>query len=218
MVHFGELTSTRTLIVCVFQILDSVLAYLTPPVFWALRGGGAGSWGVIVNATFRTFPTFEATRSTVTFTAANSTVVGALGEAYANHVFDWDSMAVGQYFYMLASGVGATYTAAVSSYIPRASTEQAIDALAPLFSDFLKAGAELASNTTTTTTINTLLARSDDQVGGYLVLGSRLIPAESYKSPKNIGRVYKQLIDVGSIGYGHRSALFIARRLRIGSS
>jgi len=30
-----------------------------------MRGGGAGSWGVIVSATFQTFPTFNVTLSDV---------------------------------------------------------------------------------------------------------------------------------------------------------
>jgi hypothetical protein len=35
-------------------------------VFWAMRSGGAGSWGVIIDATFRTLPIFNATLHKVT--------------------------------------------------------------------------------------------------------------------------------------------------------
>ncbi|KAF8527008.1 FAD-binding domain-containing protein [Hysterangium stoloniferum] len=39
--------------------LLTVNSVSNPDLFWALRGGGAGSWGVIVSTTFRTFPTFN---------------------------------------------------------------------------------------------------------------------------------------------------------------
>lgn len=171
------------------------------PVFWALRGGGAGSWGVIVNATFKTFPTFNATQSTVVFSADNSNTIGALGEKYAKHIFDWDSMSAGQYFSIVYSGIGTTYTVVASSYFPRATAEDVATAMAPLIADFQLTGAALLLNTTVTTTINTLLAQPDDQVGTYTLLGSRLIPASSFEAPEDFGNVYKQLIDAGSYGY-----------------
>ncbi|KAJ3575466.1 hypothetical protein NP233_g1083 [Leucocoprinus birnbaumii] len=168
-------------------------------VFWALRGGGAGSWGVIVNTTFSTFPTFQAVRSRVLFLATGSLVIGATGAAYARHVFDWDSMNVGQYYYTV--GVGSNYTIIVDTIFPNATEAQATRALAPLFTELLLSGAVPISNTTVTATINELLATGDDLCGGYAVLGSRLIPAASYRSsPLAIGDAYRRLADVGSIG------------------
>lgn len=201
MVYCAKLTNTGTLIVRLTHAhLNDDRNPILSSVFWALRGGGAGSWGVVVSATFQTFPTFEATQSTVVFTAANSTVIGALGEAHAKHISDWDSMNAGQSLAIQLTGAGSAYVVAVSSYFPRASAEQSILALAPLFSDFLNSGAALISNTTATTTINTLLTLTDDAAGTYGVVGSRLIPQRSFKSPKKIGGVYKQLFDVGTVG------------------
>ncbi len=156
---------------------------------------------MIVNATFTTFPTFNATKSTIILSAADSTAVGALAEANARHVFDWDSINAGQALSILHSGVGTIYTVVVSSYFPRATADEAIAALAPLVADFRLVGVSLLSNTTSTTTINTVLAQADDQTGGYGLVGSRLIPASSYETPEKIGNVFKQLIDAGTIGY-----------------
>lgn len=130
-------------------------------------------------------------------------MVGALGEAHAKHIFDWDSMHASQSLFLQATGVSSAYTAAVSSFFPRASAEEATAALAPLFSDVLASGAEVISNTTTTKTINTILNSPDDPSGTYGVVGSRLIPQESFKSPNKFREVYKRLADVGTTGYVH---------------
>lgn len=168
-------------------------------LFWALRGGGAGTWGIIVNSTFETFPTFQATRSQVLFLATGGVVVGAAGAAYAKRVFDWDSMNVGQYYYTV--GVGTTYTIIVDTIFPNATAQQAATALAPLFADLVAAGAVPISNTTSSATINELLAIGDDLCGGYAVLGSRLIPSAIYKSsPESIGNAYRRLVGVKSVG------------------
>ncbi len=56
------------------------------PVFWALRGGGAGSWGVVVSATFRTFPTFNATTSLVSMVANDTVALGSIIAVHAKHI------------------------------------------------------------------------------------------------------------------------------------
>ncbi|KXN85639.1 hypothetical protein AN958_10976 [Leucoagaricus sp. SymC.cos] len=168
-------------------------------LFWAMRGGGAGSWGVIVNATFRTFPTFEATRSTVVLTATNSSTIGAITEAHAKHVFDFDSMKASQYYSVTYSGSNTTYIFSIVTYFPHTTSEQAMVALEPLFRDILDAGGVLISNTMATASINELFPQGDDLAGTYDVLGSRLIPESSYRqSPKDVGDVFKHLVDAGT--------------------
>ncbi|KAJ7705513.1 hypothetical protein B0H17DRAFT_1193179 [Mycena rosella] len=59
-------------------------------LFYALRGGRSGSWGVIVSTTFRTFPTFNVTSSIILSSAANNIAAGALATIHAQHIFDMD--------------------------------------------------------------------------------------------------------------------------------
>lgn len=37
-------------------ILRTVNEYNSPDLFWALRGGGGGTWGVITKATYKAYP------------------------------------------------------------------------------------------------------------------------------------------------------------------
>ncbi len=49
--------------------------YRNKDLFWALRGGGGGTWGVVTSATYKTHPStpFSAASITVNSTNANST-------------------------------------------------------------------------------------------------------------------------------------------------
>jgi hypothetical protein len=129
----------------------------------------------------------------------NSTDVGAAGEIYAKHAFDWDAMHVGQYYWILSSINGSVII--VDTIFPNATAEEATAALTALFADLSSgAGAVMFSSTMHTGTINDLLAQPDDLIGDYVFLGSRLIPSASYRSPKIIGDAYNRLIQVGSTG------------------
>ncbi|KAF5354160.1 hypothetical protein D9756_007149 [Leucocoprinus leucothites] len=169
-------------------------------LFWAMTGGGPGSWGVIANATFRTYPTFEATRYTVLVAANDSTTVGAICEAQAKHTFELDSMKAGIYFGAAYIGSNfSTYTVSFDAYFPNVTSEQAMAALAPTFKDIHDVGGAVFSNTTTTASINELLALNDDEAGSFALLGSRLVPESLYReSPEAIGAAYKRLLDAGT--------------------
>ncbi|KAJ7729749.1 FAD-binding domain-containing protein [Mycena metata] len=171
-------------------------------LFYALRGGGAGSWGVVVAATFRTFPTFNSTFGLFTLSAANNTAMAALATLHAQHIFDFDATNSSQYFVVSADLTGTTTTSTMTleTYMINQTVEQSQVIMAP----FLTAaqalpGVAVVSSNYTYGLMNDLLSQPDDSVGDNLAMGSRLIPESTYKnSYKTAGEVYQQLLDAGT--------------------
>ncbi|KAK0195148.1 hypothetical protein F5146DRAFT_273761 [Armillaria mellea] len=124
-----------------FEVVTADSTYLkvnereNADLFWALRGGGAGSWGVVVSATFRTFPTFNATISLVSMVANDTVAIGSPLATHAKHIFDWDDLHSGQYFYAYKNTTADAYMLALVSYFPRISSGEAKAALKSFLDD-----------------------------------------------------------------------------------
>jgi hypothetical protein len=172
----------------------STYSELFYPVFWALRGGGAGSWGVITSVTIKTYPTFNATLYEVILMIPSIKLVSDVMSAHAHYVFDWEP--AGQY-YELGTLPEGTFIA-FSTYFLSTTAEEAITKMAPFFDEVLLLGMVVLSNATTTALANELVYNADDQVGGLAVIGSRLIPSAAYKdTPKVIGQAHEELVNSG---------------------
>ncbi len=181
-----------------FSSADFLMTLIFLPVFWALRGGGAGSWGVVVSATFRTFPTFSATISHVSMVANDTAAIGSIMATHAKHIFDWDDLSMGQYVYANKNTTGDAYILTFISYFPSISSDEASAALKPFLDDAEEFG-QIAGQQFNETNINDGVTDVDDVVGSNLVLGSRLIPASAYRDhPDTFGHVYTQLLDAGA--------------------
>ncbi|KAJ6466801.1 FAD-binding domain-containing protein [Mycena sanguinolenta] len=172
-----------------------------PDLFYALRGGGAGSWGVMVSATFRTYPTFNATASSIYLSAANDTVMSSLATLHAQHIFDWDSVHAGQYFSLFkGNGTDAPFIFFLNTFMPNKTTSQSMELLAPFLNASLAIpGVALLSQEFTYGDINDALFSADDSVGINVVLGSRFIPAATYHdSPAAVGDAYTKILASGA--------------------
>jgi FAD/FMN-containing dehydrogenase len=170
-------------------------------VFWALRGGGAGSWGVVTSGTFRTFPTFDVVSHTAFILANSSAAMGQLATLHAQHIFDWDDFHVGQFF--MVNGSAPAFTWFSSSVFPNASIAAANASMAP----FLEAVARTPGLSVTTVivdriNVNDALSTSTNDGGGTDgVIGSRLIPADTYRyNTTAIGETYQALFEAGTPG------------------
>ncbi|KAF7341935.1 FAD-binding domain-containing protein [Mycena sanguinolenta] len=176
-----------------------------PDLFYALRGGGAGSWGVLVSATFKTYPTFNVTSSVLLFGASNTTVAASLALIHAQHIFDWDSVHAGQYFYLEENLNASTsdttaFVFSVNTIMPKTTVNQSQALLAPFLEAALALpGVSLLSQEFDYGDANDALFQADDSVGDNAVLGSRLIPAATYRdSPATVGKVYEKLLETGA--------------------
>ncbi|KAJ6516922.1 FAD-binding domain-containing protein [Mycena vitilis] len=173
-----------------------------PDLFYALRGGGAGSWGIIVSTTFRAFPTFNATSSTILLRAQNDTAASSLAAIHAQHIFDWDAVRAGQYFWLLrdSSAADSSSTFAFNTYMPNTTVAQSMALLAPFMNASLALpGISLYSQVYTYGDINDALYQADDSVGTNVAMGSRLVPAAAYRdSSAKVEEVYNKLLAAGA--------------------
>ncbi|KAJ6527291.1 FAD-binding domain-containing protein [Mycena vulgaris] len=150
------------------------------PVFYALRGGGSGSWGVIVSATLRTFPTFNATSSLILLITLNNAASAALATVHAQHIFDLDPVRAAQYFYLYRNSTDPNEPTvlALNSYMLNATVSQSMALLAP----FLNASLRFRTCSSSRRILRTAI----------LMMRSK------------VGEVYKQLLDTGTLAIlGH---------------
>ncbi|KAJ7734216.1 FAD-binding domain-containing protein [Mycena olivaceomarginata] len=172
-----------------------------PDLFFALRGGGAGSWGVIVSATLRTHPTFNVTNSIIQLAASSNAAAAALAGVHTKHIFDLDAVRGGQYYYLESAGNTSVFGL---STFTNTSLEQGTAVLTPFLDDALAVpGVSLISKTFQEILINDALFKTDDVVGANLVMGSRLVPTAAYQAPNapaTVEKVYRELLDSGLQG------------------
>jgi hypothetical protein len=161
-----------------------------------MRGGGAGSWGVIIDATFRTFPTFNITAHAVEILTATLDQTAKLMTTHAMHVRDWDAVRAGQYFFLGGSTSNSTLSVATifKDLDSNASTAQ----MSPFLNDARALGAVVQNEITITALVNDAAEIPDDTSGFNTILSSRLIPNSVYlNTPSSVGDTYKQLLSEG---------------------
>lgn len=169
-------------------------------VFWALRGGGAGSWGVIISATFRTFPTFTATEHNVILFTGDHNSTGTFAEIHARHIFDWDQYQAGQYFYFWNGAPSSDYVN-ITTYFANLTGAEAELAMKPFLDDAVNSGYQISNESTNTALANDLVYEAYDSEGVNLILGSRLVPADAYKNNvTSIGQAYTNIFNLGNLG------------------
>ncbi|KAF8496253.1 FAD-binding domain-containing protein [Russula emetica] len=167
-----------------------------PDLFWALRGGGAGSWGVIIDATLPTLPIFNATLHTVNVLTATLDQTASLMTTHAKHINDWDQVWAGQYFYLTGSTTNSTLV--VSTLFKDLDGDASKAQMSSFLADAVKVGAAVQGETTATTFANDIVGFSDDPSGYNIILSSRLIPGSVYSNaPESVGPAYKQLLSQG---------------------
>lgn len=198
----SPLTTSRTRIVRSLSdgITHHSLTELSP-VYWALRGGGAGSWGVITSITMQTYPIFSATLHVANVLFNSSGQAAAAMTMHAKHIFDYDSLRGAQYFYLYNIGGGQSYLS-MSTLIANVSGDAAQAAVTPFITDIQAIGATVINQTATTAIANDIVGFADDKAGYNTLLGSRLVPAAQYEhNPDAIGAAYKTLLDQGVGSY-----------------
>jgi hypothetical protein len=161
-----------------------------------MRGGGAGSWGVIIDATLPTLPMFNATLHTVNILTATLDQTADLMTTHATHVNDWNDIRAGQYFYLTGSRTNSTLV--VSTLFKDLDGNASKARMSSFLTDAAAHGAVVKGENVITTLANNIVGFPDDASGYNTILSSRLIPGSVYSSaPSSVGPAYRQLLSQG---------------------
>ena len=151
---------------------------------------------MIIDATIRTFPIFNATLHTVNVLTATVEQTGDLMTLHASHIKDWDNVRAGQYFYLTASATNSTLT--LSTLFKSLDGNASRSQMSAFLSDVTALGAVVQGESTITAAPNDIVGFPDDPSGYNVVLSSRLVPNSVYlRSPSSVGAAYKRLLSQG---------------------
>ncbi|KAI0048511.1 FAD-binding domain-containing protein [Auriscalpium vulgare] len=202
-----------------------------PDLFWALRGGGAGSWGVLTSVTYRTHPTFPATLHQATFVAPSSLLAGRLLAAHAHHIPTLDVLRAGQYFYLRGAPGNGSSTLSLTTIAPHVTSGAVLAArMEPLLNAARAMGVAVQGELTLTALANDIVPNAewaieaivgglstadaprrvvpfqDDIAGHNVIMGSRLIPEKVYTNGgvDAFAGTFTRILDMGVPGiHGH---------------
>ena len=180
-------------------ILVTTNAYQNPDLFWALRGGGGGTYGVVLSATYQTHPKFSLTTPIfqVNFTSpqiAQSIVT----ELFRLHT-DLSDAGWGGYIQISPAFMSAIFVA------PNVTVDEANKRFESLvnFARNITGGAVLYTAPTYGSFLNWWKASSESgpptPVGQNIELASRLLPRDLAKEhPEEVARIALSLGGVGA--------------------
>ncbi|KIJ10985.1 hypothetical protein PAXINDRAFT_119222 [Paxillus involutus ATCC 200175] len=167
-------------------------------LFWAIRGGGPGSWGIVISATIETLPEMAVSASLLVVEANPAQDAKTLGIDFISLVGKYQNE-------WINSGITTSFVFFQNQYIlslywPTPSTPLSI--LYPFFDDLIASSGNytVASNNTASPMFPTVTAAEQENIGPFFdstsfygastQLASRLIP-QPYLDPSNPDSITK---------------------------
>ena len=157
--------------------------YSNQDLFWALRGGGGGTWGVVTSVTYKTHPSTPFSSASI---LVNSTNANSSQNLLAEIIRLTPSLVEQGYG---GYGNGLTEQISLSVISPNVTAEQTQATFLPLF-EFAASQPGLSVQNSTTvyqdfwTWYQSLFVNSGDQVGIPAEISSWLLPKDTIETDK----------------------------------
>ena len=95
-------------------------------LFWALRGGGGGSWGVVLSVTIRTFPDPPVVVQSLTISSANYTAFWDLVEEFHVKLPEVDDAGGSGYYFLTGAAAGNVSSLAMALFFVGQTNETVV--------------------------------------------------------------------------------------------
>lgn len=162
-----------------------------PDLFWALRGGGGGTFGIVMEATHRVEPAMSLS---VAFIKYNQT---------ANNIHAWLDLLVNNSLGWANQGWGGHYVSSnILSLTPLLNLEEAEASMAPAAA-FARAsnGSVVIESLPSWYSFYTKYVRANEAaVGGARILAGRIIPASLFENAAGKAKLLSFLSHIVSVG------------------
>ncbi|KAI0777631.1 hypothetical protein BD413DRAFT_490600 [Trametes elegans] len=151
-----------------------VNAYQHADLFWALRGGGGGTFGVVTSVTYRTYPVVPVNMAIILTSTNASKPTPSLTKAFSELVRITPTLTdAGWGGYTRFTPANDMVIFSMLALLPNASLADATRMITPYF-DYVHAVAE--NSTTDTEGVFTVLAEQTTRFSSYLELISTVLP------------------------------------------
>ncbi len=121
-----------------------------PDLFWALRGGGGSTFGVVTSVTVKAYPKLIASVATFSFVSGGNItddVFWAAMRAYFSYLPTFTDAGTYSYFDIIPLGPGATLFAMAPFFAPKLTQAQLAALLAPFLGDLAALGVPVSGLT-----------------------------------------------------------------------
>ncbi|CAO3565865.1 unnamed protein product [Mortierella alpina] len=187
-------------------------SYQNTDLFWALRGGGGGTFGVVVEAVYKTHPAFK----NINFAAyrlyyQNGTeTLPKILNAFLSRQVEWSEAGWSGYVYVMDNFMAILY------YLPDADLTTAKTFLDPFVGEVEKLGTVKVEGTVTTypsfwKAYDLPSPSNDTNAGTNTLLASRLIPRHNFETGKGVEQLSAALVNIQEDlkDYGNPRGAFI---------
>ncbi|KAG9309448.1 hypothetical protein JVU11DRAFT_10417 [Chiua virens] len=182
----------------VFRTINSVQ---DPDLFWAVRGGGAGSWGIIISITLAALPPTAIGGSSLIIEPNATQNLQTLGVGFLALVGKYQNQIINSGITTTMGFLGGGYIAAYGVSFLWPAEHASISVLYPLFDELraLSSNYTILSNITQESLYPSLatailegVGPQDDSLalyGGSTEIASRFVPQSMFESPESVQSV-----------------------------
>lgn len=164
--------------------------YQNPDLFWALRGGGGGTYGIVTSVTYRTYPAVPVQTWAWTANITNSSVLPELVEGLLRYQTQFTDDGWGGYGTISSQQVAFGYAAPnMTNETVTATTQGWLNFTQSLAPYGVVSASETYSFSSWYDVIELAVSNNGSGGGGYLVISSRLLSRDTVANNSQVAQL-----------------------------